>query len=90
MQAPTMAPGELGVQPWNQRVSPRGVKWRKELIVMLELEPDPMSMPDISRACTSGRRTVARRRVGPMERLQCSTRILSVTCHAFSWRGDIR
>ena len=59
MHAPTMAPGELGVQPWNQRVSPRGMKWRKELIVMLELEPDPMSIPDIS--ITNGRRTVARR-----------------------------
>ena len=59
MQAPTMAPGELGVQPWNQRVSPRGVKWRKE-VIMLELDPDPMSM---SWAYTSGRRTAVRRRV---------------------------
>ena len=33
---------------------------------MLELEPDPMSIPDISMAFTNGRRTVARRSNGLM------------------------
>jgi len=62
MQAPTMAPGDLGAQPWNQRVSPRGVKWRKEVIIVLELEPKPVSMPmpDMPWAQTNGRRTVRR------------------------------
>lgn len=65
MQAPTMAPGELGAHPWNQRVSPRGVKWRKEVIIMLELEPKPvpMPMPDMSWAQTNGRRRTVKRTV---------------------------
>jgi hypothetical protein len=57
-----MAPAEFGAQPWNQRVSPRGVKWRKEVIIMLELEPKPVSMPmpDMAWALTNGRRAVKR------------------------------
>ena len=32
MQAPKRAPGLLGTQYWNQRVSERGEKWRKAVI----------------------------------------------------------
>jgi hypothetical protein len=43
MQAPTMGPVLTGAQPGNQRVSPVGLKWRKE-VMLPPIEPIPMSM----------------------------------------------